>query len=546
MLAMRAQQLPDGAALLKQSADALKNYNTYQYTDVATTTGAAAMEMTTVHQGTRSGKMRMEMRMEMKLGSMDGALIVSDGQYTWMYMAMLKRYMKVPAEPEALGGLTAVFGGQMMEVGEHVVTKVLRSETIDADGESHDCWVVESRVPDFALSVAGSEANVKSSVSTYWIDKVSLIAFKTMTSTNVQLPGAADPMETTMTSSRHSLKFNPPLDDSLFVFSPPPGATETEELFPGMKATLAKKENAPPAKTAVATAPKPIGPAPIVGEPQAYVPNLLPAEQPEAVYPDAARAAKVHGMVEALLIIDPAGSVVKIEPLAGPELLRPAAIEAVQQWKFRPVIRNGIGVYAYTDATVDFLDHGEPFDAGQMDISGQMAAGQRHAELAKMFPRSPQQVLADLEQDRGSGSGIDRSYALPDLAKAALKADALDKAAAYATEMLRSSSSDPNDGQAVHDGNMVLGMISLRQGDVMQAKHYLTEAGKTKGSPVLDSFGPNMLLAKGLIENGERDAVLEYFQACRAFWKLGTKQLDDWSAMVRGGGMPSFGASLVY
>ena len=102
MLAMRAQQLPDGAALLKQSADALKNYNTYQYTDVATTTGAAAMEMTTVHQGTRSGKMRMEMRMEMKLGSMDGALIVSDGQYTWMYMAMLKRYMKVPAEPEAL------------------------------------------------------------------------------------------------------------------------------------------------------------------------------------------------------------------------------------------------------------------------------------------------------------------------------------------------------------------------------------------------------------------------------------------------------------
>jgi hypothetical protein len=93
---------------------------------------------------------------------------------------------------------------------------------------------------------------------------------------------------------------------------------------------------------------------------------------------------------------------------------------------------------------------------------------------------------------------------------------------------------------------MVLGVIALRRGDMLQAKQYLAASGKTKGSPQLDSFGPNMSLAKALLEKGERDAVLDYFEACRTFWKMGAKQLDAWSATVRGGGIPSFGANLVY
>jgi len=33
-------------------------------------------------------------------------------------------------------------------------------------------------------------------------------------------------------------------------------------------------------------------------------------------------------------------------------------------------------------------------------------------------------------------------------------------------------------------------------------------------------FGPNVSLAKDLIEKGERDTVVEYFEACRKFWKV--------------------------
>jgi hypothetical protein len=55
-----------------------------------------------------------------------------------------------------------------------------------------------------------------------------------------------------------------------------------------------------------------------------------------------------------------------------------------------------------------------------------------------------------------------------------------------------------------------------------------------------------MSLAKDLIEAGERDVVLEYFTLCRSFWKMGQKKLDDWTAMIKGGGMPDFGANLLY
>jgi hypothetical protein len=55
-----------------------------------------------------------------------------------------------------------------------------------------------------------------------------------------------------------------------------------------------------------------------------------------------------------------------------------------------------------------------------------------------------------------------------------------------------------------------------------------------------------MSLAKDLLAIGERDSVLEFFGLCRNFWKFRTKALDDWTAAVKGGGMPDFAANLKY
>jgi tetratricopeptide (TPR) repeat protein len=140
---------------------------------------------------------------------------------------------------------------------------------------------------------------------------------------------------------------------------------------------------------------------------------------------------------------------------------------------------------------------------------------------------------------------------LSDLAKMALAAGQLDKARKYANELLGPGLDyhrGSNAGEAVFHGNTVLGRIALREGKIDEAKKYLLEAGKTKGSPVLGSFGPSMTLAKELLEKGESDTVLKYFEECGLFWKYqpGVEKLTKWTADVKAGTKPDFAGNLNY
>jgi hypothetical protein len=98
----------------------------------------------------------------------------------------------------------------------------------------------------------------------------------------------------------------------------------------------------------------------------------------------------------------------------------------------------------------------------------------------------------------------------------------------------------------VQNANLVLGRIAVQEGRMDDAKHHLLEAGKSPGSPVMNSFGPNMSLAQDLLEKGERDVVLEYFELCRKFWQMDRGRLDQWGQDVKAGKTPDFGANLVY
>lgn len=135
-----------------------------------------------------------------------------------------------------------------------------------------------------------------------------------------------------------------------------------------------------------------------------------------------------------------------------------------------------------------------------------------------------------------------RTLALPRLAKAALAADEIEKAVAYAQEGLAPGS----EGQSTFDCNMVLGEVALRNGNVAEAAQYLIASGGSSGSPVLGTFGPNMSLAKALLEKGEVDVVLQFFDLCKAFWTDHSQVLDRWSETVRKGGIPNFGPNLQY
>lgn len=103
-----------------------------------------------------------------------------------------------------------------------------------------------------------------------------------------------------------------------------------------------------------------------------------------------------------------------------------------------------------------------------------------------------------------------------------------------------------NYGNITHDANLALGEVALHNQDVKAAAGYLLASGKTSGSPQLNSFGPNMMLARDLLLAGDRKTVLEYFELCRKFWKMDSGKLTEWSATVAQGGMPNFGANILY
>jgi hypothetical protein len=286
---------------------------------------------------------------------------------------------------------------------------------------------------------------------------------------------------------------------------------------------------------------------PAACEPQAYVDSLLPIFQPSAALPEAAydkfdETGATNVSVTLLVTIGPEGRVTGAEALSGPEFLRQTATDTVRHYRYRPVIRNSEPVCALAPATLVFQTPGKPL--APFDVASEMAAVKRLQALKKQWSRTPQQVLADMQQELDVPGGYRRTLALPRLAKAALAAGALDGAVAYAKEGL-----GPNGGidwRATFDCNMVLGQVALRNGNVAEAAQYLIASGKSSGSPASTSFGPNMSLAKELLEQGRSDVVLEFLTLCKGFWIHHAELLDTWSETVRKGGIPNFGANLQY
>ena len=125
----------------------------------------------------------------------------------------------------------------------------------------------------------------------------------------------------------------------------------------------------------------------------------------------------------------------------------------------------------------------------------------------------------------------------------------LELAAAYANEALTIAEkyeTDWNYGNAIHKGHLILGRIALHNRDIAEAKKQLLLAGKTPGSPQLGSFGPNMILARELLEIGEAETVLTYLDLCEKFWDFDLVKLNRWRDQVSKGESPNFGSNLIY
>jgi tetratricopeptide (TPR) repeat protein len=176
-------------------------------------------------------------------------------------------------------------------------------------------------------------------------------------------------------------------------------------------------------------------------------------------------------------------------------------------------------------------------------------------------------ALAAYEKAAEKESGESRFYRLNALAWEAFKSENYAKAETYAKDLLNMAKqfqTNWNHGNAIYDGNSVLGLVTLQKNvisqnnehehisanaglwvrqleqNTTQAKQYLLAAGESKGSPQLDSFGPNMLLAQKLLELGEKETVLQHLDQLGKFWKMDEGNLAKWKEQIQRGETPKF------
>ncbi len=162
-------------------------------------------------------------------------------------------------------------------------------------------------------------------------------------------------------------------------------------------------------------------------------------------------------------------------------------------------------------------------------------------------PEQTEQAEEDLQRLASAKTDLERFYALGEAASAALFLGRLNEARELAVETLGTAEKyrdNWNYGNAIHVGHVVLGRLALGKDKLDEARAHLLKAGRTPGSPQLDTFGPGMLLARELILRGEREVVLEYLELCRLFWDMDRGCLDEWTEVIRDGDMPEFGATL--
>lgn len=95
------------------------------------------------------------------------------------------------------------------------------------------------------------------------------------------------------------------------------------------------------------------------------------------------------------------------------------------------------------------------------------------------------------------------------------------------------------DGDALHSGHQIAGMVAVKRGDLKAAGKHLIHSLDTF-SPVTHSFGPRMHLAKMLMEKGEFGAVKRYFLRCKEGWSFAQESgIDGWVAAVEKKQIPS-------
>lgn len=123
----------------------------------------------------------------------------------------------------------------------------------------------------------------------------------------------------------------------------------TEGLAGGVLPFIATLEPAKPAAEAALVKPTPKSIRTSTGVQQAM---LIHEVKPP--YPPIARSARISGIVRLAAVIARDGTIQHLQLISGPPLLVKAALEAVQQWRYKPTLLSGEPVEVITEIDVNF------------------------------------------------------------------------------------------------------------------------------------------------------------------------------------------------
>jgi hypothetical protein len=214
------------------------------------------------------------------------------------------------------------------------------------------------------------------------------------------------------------------------------------------------------------------------------------------------------------------------------------------------ILKNASGFLFLSDPALaeEMLRRGallEPEAADWHDLLARLRlVAARDAESDDHRRRLGREALAEYESALRLETRPLRRYSLQiRLGEAACEAEEYSRAAEAATRVLAEAPDFETTfafGNGIHRGHIVLGRVALAAGDLAGACDHLAAAGATRGSPQLNSFGPDFVLAAAILARGERDAVVAYLGACKRFWKGEEATLESWKKRIGRGETPSF------
>lgn len=267
-------------------------------------------------------------------------------------------------------------------------------------------------------------------------------------------------------------------------------------------------------------------------------------------YPKDNDLARMRGMLDAMAFLgaaaaDANGNVTAVD---GTGVRSPAAAKARQEIESTRIAALAGGAGQFIEQQFGFLNREgvlgdeDPLElarawlghAHQLDpqngawIDGLMQTYLREATLS-LDPHAQVQALskaleiADTQprQIRVLNARMEAEFNLGDAAAAEGDAEKL-------LDLVTVNANLGNFDEMIHSGETMLGRVALARGNLAEAKQHLAESAKVKLRTA-----PKITLAQGLLDAGERDAVIRYLEACRSFWQFDQGRIDHAEKLIR-------------